>query len=70
VTLSRFEIYGEKKEATVHELLGKKVACIKVESDDALQMIFDNGGAVRIIRDPKLEESCSIYIDGETYVIS
>ncbi len=68
--VSQFEVYGTRKEITVHELLGQQIVAVEVESEESLRITFTSGESMRIVRNPNLHESCTIYVKGSTYIIT
>lgn len=67
---SRFDVYGSRKDMTIHRLLGKKVTSVELESGDSLRLTFQGDESIRIIRDDGRVESCSIHMHGKLYVVS
>jgi hypothetical protein len=59
-TLSRFEIYGPRKEVTVHALLGAKIVNADIDFDENFLITFDHGDSIRFFCDRTMSESYAI----------
>jgi hypothetical protein len=68
--ISRFDVYTQSGEETVHRLLGKTVTSVSVESGDALRISFDNNESIRIRRNESRVESCTLLLERKMYVVS
>ena len=68
--VSKYQTAGPTKDFTIQRLPGRKIADVEVLSDDALELSFDNGDTVTLLRtDPRYE--CAVFNkpDGDFFVI-
>ncbi|TVQ84868.1 MAG: hypothetical protein EA357_01915 [Micavibrio sp.] len=66
--VSHFDVYGQTKDVTVHQLLGAKV--VNVHSDeDILHIGFSYGGSIKIFPKKQPYESYAVYLKEKHYVV-
>src|SRR5690242_9999762 len=68
--VSTYQTAGQIKDFTVQRLPGRKITGAEVLSDDALNLSFDNGDTVTLLRiDPRYESVVIHKPDGDFIVI-
>ena len=67
--VSKYDIYGLRKEFTFYSFLGKENTNVIVESDDICLLDFGDVGFIRLKRVTRLTETCVIYYNGADFII-